>query len=241
MVNLQLARAAARVSNDINAKFHRIVWAPSMWTIPSKTDQSPTETMRHPLEVLAKFDQQLATDKIEGDSLSKFVDFLNQHLSVITPPRSSTISLPTSGGDVRLFVYHSPEDSEYALTLGEALRQRKLETLFPAFEGPESDIKSFNNKQLTDCDGVILCWASASEVWVRAQASALRNWLALGRAQQFCYRAVVAAPPPGQRKKASKLLFPPSEIDLVVDLTEKDIPTADLLDILVPAARANAP
>lgn len=230
MVKLQLARAAARVSNDINAKFHRIVWAPTMWTI----------LMRHPLEVLEKFDQQLATDKIEGDSLSKFVDFLNQHLSVITPPRP-TISLPNSGGDVRLFVYHSPEDSAYALTLGEALHQRKLETLFPAFEGPESDIKSFNSKQLTECDGVILCWASASEVWVRAQASGLRNWLALGRSQQFCYRAVVAAPPPGQRKKASKLLFPPSEIDLVVDLSDKDIPTADLLDILVPAARANAP
>ena len=197
--------------------------------------------MRHPLEVLAKFDQQLATDKIEGDSLSKFVDFLNQHLSVITPPRPITLSLPNSGGDVRLFLYHSPEDSTYALTLAEALQQRKLETLFPAFDGPEADIKSFNSKQLTECDGVILCWASASEVWVRAQASGLRNWLALGRSQQFCYRAVVAAPPPGERKKASKLLFPRSEIDLVVDLSDKDIPTADLLDILVPAARADAP
>jgi hypothetical protein len=113
--------------------------------------------------------------------------------------------------------------------------------LLPAFEGPDADIKSFNGKQLAECDGVIVCWASASEVWVRAQASGLRNWLALGRSQQFCYRAVVAAPPPGERKKASKLLFPRSEIDLVVDLSDKDIPTADLLDILVPAARANAP
>jgi hypothetical protein len=52
---------------------------------------------------------------------------------------------------------------------------------------------------------------------------------------------VVAAPPPGERKKASKLLFPRSEIDLVVDLSDKDIPTADLLDILVPAAHADSP
>jgi hypothetical protein len=52
---------------------------------------------------------------------------------------------------------------------------------------------------------------------------------------------VVAAPPPGNRKKAGKLLFPRSEIDLVVDLSDKDIPTADLLDVLVPAARAQAP
>ena len=43
-----------------------------------------------------------------------------------------------------------------------------------------------------------------------------------------------------ERKRAS-CCFPRSEIDLVVDLSEKDIPTADLLDFLVPAARANAP
>src|SRR5262245_52109427 len=149
MAKLQLARAAVRASKDIQAKFHRIVWAPSLWTIPSNTDKPPTETMRHPLEVLAKFDQQLATDKIEGDSLSKFVDFLNQHLSVITSPKPITLSLPNSGGDVRLFLYHSPEDSGYALTLAAALQQRKLETLFPAFDGSEADIKSFNSKQLT--------------------------------------------------------------------------------------------
>ena len=185
MVKLQLARAAVRASKDIQAKFHRIVWAPSLWTITSNTDKPPTEIMRHPLEVLAKFDQQLATDKIEGDSLSKFVDFLNQHLSVITSPRPITLSLPNSGGDVRLFLYHSPEDSGYALTLAEALQQRKLETLFPAFDGPESDIKSFNSKQLTQCDGVILCWASASEVWVRAQASACAIGLRLDAHSNF--------------------------------------------------------
>jgi hypothetical protein len=236
MVKLQLARAAARASKDIQGKFHRVIWAPSLWILLPNRDQPPIETTRHPLEVLAKFAQQLATDKIEGDSLSKFVDFLNQHLSVITPPRPITLSLPDSIGDVRLFLYHSQEDSRYALNLAQALQQRKLEALFPAFEGPEADIKSFNCKQLAECDGVIVCWASASEVWVRAQASGLRNWLALGRSKQFCYRAVVAAPPPGERKKASKLLFPRSEIDLVVDLSDKDIPTADLLDILVPAA-----
>jgi TIR domain-containing protein len=241
LVKLQLSRAAARVSKDSQGRFHRVVWAPSLWTIPFTTGQPANEVTRNPLEVLQNFDQQLATDKIEGDSLSKFVDFLNQHLSVITPPRPITLSLPGSGGDVRLFLYHSLEDSKYAFALAQALQQRKLEALLPALEGPEADIKSFNSKQLAECDGVIVCWAEASEVWVRAHASGLRNWGALGRSQQFCYRAVVAAPPPGERKKASKLLFPPSEIDLVVDLSDKDIPTAELLDILVPPVRANAP
>jgi hypothetical protein len=196
--------------------------------------------MRHPVDVLAKFDSQLPTDKIEGDSLSKFVDFLNQHLLAIAPPRPLA-TLPAAGNDARLYLYHSQEDSDYALSLAQALQQRQLEALLPVFDGPDAEIKNFNGKQLAACDAVILCWASASEVWVRAQASGLRNWHDLGRTQQFYYRAVVAAPPPGHRKKAGKLLFPRSEIDLVVDFSDKDLPTADLLDVLVPAARAQAP
>lgn len=241
MVKLQLARAMAKEAKDGGAKFHRVIWAPSLWTVKPEAAQPAREITRHPIDVLAKFDRQLPTDKVEGDSLSKFVDFLNQHLVAIAPPRSIATPLPGMGGDVRLYLYHSQEDSDYALSLAQALQQRQLEAVLPVFEGPDADIKSFNGKQLAGCDAVILCWASASEVWVRAQASGLRNWHDLGRTQQFFYRAVVAAPPPGNRKKAGKLLFPRSEIDLVVDLSDKDIPTADLLDVLVPAARANAP
>ena len=108
-------------------------------------------------------------------------------------------------------------------------------------EARQSAARLSFGKQLAQCDAVILCWASASEVWVRAQASGLRNWQELGRKQQFSYRAVVAAPPPGNRKKAGKLLFPRSDIDLVVDLSDKDIPTADLLDMLVPVSQAAGP
>jgi hypothetical protein len=241
MAKLQLARAAARADKDDGKKFHRLIWAPSLWTAPADAGQPAREIPRHPIEVLTRFDSQLPTDKVEGDSLSKFVDFLNQHLVAIAPPRAPATLPADMTGDVRLYLYHSAEDTDYALNLAQALQERKLETLFPAFEGPEADTRSFNSKQLAACDAVILCWASASEVWVRAQASGLRNWHELGRSQQFFYRAVIAAPPPGVRKKASKALFPRSEIDLVVDLSDKEILTADLLDRLVPAAAATAP
>lgn len=241
LVKLQLERAAAKAAKDSGATFHRIIWAPSLWPVQPDAAPSLRETTRRPLDVLDKFDSQFAGDKVEGDSLSKFVDFLNQHLIVIVPPRASVAAFSEINGSARLYLYHSQEDTEYALNLAQALQQRQMEALLPAFDGPDADIKSFNGKQLAECDAVILCWASASEVWVRAYASGLRNWQNLGRTQQFSYRAVVAAPPPGFRKKAGNVLFPRSEIDLVVDLSDKDVPTADLLDRLVPAAHADAP
>ena len=240
IVKLQLARAAARMAREASGKFHRLVWAPGLWSVQPDAGQPAQETLRHPVDVLARFDRQMPTDKVEGDSLSKFVDFINQHLVATAPARLPSGLPAAKSGEISLYLYHSPEDSDYALNLAQALQQRKLEALLPVFDGPDADIKSFNGKRLAQCDAVVLCWASASEVWVRAQASGLRNWQELGRKQQFSYRAVLAAPPPGNRKKASKLLFG-SDIDLVVDLSDKDTPTADLLDILVPASHAATP
>jgi hypothetical protein len=239
MVKLQLARSAEKAGLASSGKFHRLVWAPALWS--AAAGQPAQETVRHPVDVLTRFDRQLPSDKVEGDSLSKFVDFINQHLAAIAPPRPLSGLPAGKGGEISLYLYHSQEDSDYALNLAQALQQRQLDALLPVFDGPDAEIKSFNGKQLAQCDAVILCWASASEVWVRAQASGLRNWQELGRKQQFCYRAVVAAPPPGSRKKAGKLLFPRSDIDLWVDLSDKDLPSADLLDMLVPAAQAAAP
>lgn len=241
MVKLQLARAAEAAGKDGSGKFHRLVWAPALWSAPSAADQPAQETVRHPVDVLTRFDRQLPSDKVEGDSLSKFVDFINQHLVAIAPPRLLSALSAAKGGEISLYLYHSQEDSDYALNLAQALQQRQLDARLPVFDGPDAEIKSFNGKQLAECDAVVLCWAAASEVWVRAQASGLRNWQELGRKQQFSYRAVVAAPPPGSRKKAGKLLFPRSDIDLWVDLSDKDLPSADLLDMLVPAAHAAGP
>jgi hypothetical protein len=241
MVSLQLARSTAKASEGGGTKFHRLIWAPSLWTTPPTATSPACEIPRNPIEVLVKFGGDLPTDKTQGDTLSKFVDFLDQHLKVITPPRPIATHLPEIRGDMRLFLYHSREDSDYAINLAEALQQRKLQPRLSVFDGPDADIENFNRKELAECDAVILCWASAKEVWVRAQAAGLRDWHDLRRTRQFFYRAVVAAPPPGNRKKAGKLLFPSSEIDLVVDLSENDPPTADLLDVLVPAAHASPP
>ena len=237
IAKLQLARAALRMERPPNEAigFRRIIWAPK-----SVEDDAPSAAAidRDPLAVLAAFDHQLPSDKVEGDSLSKFVDFLIQHLVRTAPANRRP---PEIKADTRVYLYHSPEDSDYVFDLADALQKRQVETVLPAFEGSEREVKSFHRQKLAECDAVALCWAAAPEVWVRAQSSELRDWHGLGRTKQFAYRSVVAGPPPGNRKKASKHLFPPSEIDVILDLTDKGRPLPELLDLLVPAVGPSAP
>jgi hypothetical protein len=241
ILKLQLDRAAAKAAAAGGSGFHRLIWAPKQ---PEAAGEAPGGAVpataaadRDPLGVLARFDRQLPTDKIEGDTLSRFVDFLNAHLIAIAP-RATGGAVAPGGGDTRVYLCHSSEDAAYALDLAAALQQRNIEPMLPVLDGPDAETRKFNEQMLADCDAVALCWATASECWVRAQANRLRDWHGLGRARQFVYRAVVAAPPPGGRKKAAKLLCSPSEIDLIVDLTDKVPLEPGSLDPLVPAARA---
>lgn len=234
IVKLQLARATSRGTaatgpgGEAQQGFRRIIWAPRV--LDSSAEQSEALIERDPLAVLAEFDRQLPTDKIEGDSLSKFVDFLVQHLLLTAPPIRKPEPIQA---DTRLYLCHSEQDAEYVGDLAEALQQRQIEIVYPAFEGSERDLKNFHREQLALCDAVALCWASASEVWVRAHASELRDPHGLGRTKPFAYRTVVAGPPPGTRKKV-KGLFPAKEIDFVVDLIDKGRPSPEMLDQLVP-------
>jgi hypothetical protein len=55
----------------------------------------------------------------------------------------------------------------------------------------------------------------ASEVWVRSQASGLRNWQNLGRAKPFAFRAALCIPPRTKRKQSN--IFPRGEVEIVID------------------------
>ena len=178
-------------------KLRRIVWAPKVLEEAATLER---KVERDPLAVLAKFNQQLATDKVEGDSLSKFVDFLFQHLDRTAPPREA---LEEIKADLKVYIYHRPEDSDYALSIAKALQQRQIEPVLPALEGDAAELSAFHKQNLLDCDAVLLCWASASEVWVRVTSRELKNWHDLGRGSQFAWRGLVTGPPPGDPKRHS--------------------------------------
>jgi hypothetical protein len=243
IVKLQLARAAAKVpaapsaGADADRAFHRMIWAPKVL----QNDAAQAARERDPAEVLARFDRQLPADKLEGDTLSKFVDFLTQHLVNTAPALKRDKVTADSAAETRLYLCHSPEDTDYAFDLQAALQDLKIEAVLPVFDGPEPEVRNLHRKNLAECDAVALCWAAASEAWVRAHSSELRDWQGLGRTARFAYRAVVAGPPAGSRKKYVKRVFPPSEIDIPLDLTDKERLSADLLDPLIPGASQGSP
>jgi hypothetical protein len=226
-----LARGAAEGAKagaaSAERRFRRIVWAPK--ALPDQAG-AVEQGERDPLAVLTRFDAHLPSDKVEGDNLSKFVEFLIQHIERAAP--ASELAKPT-GAHARVYLCHRPEDQDYAIELAVALQERQIEPIIPALEGDAAELMSHHRQNLQQCDAVILCWANAPEVWARASARELSEWRELGRSRRFAYRALVAGPPPASRKNILLKLPPRSDIDFVLDLTGQAAPTSEALAPLV--------
>ncbi|MGH6797896.1 MAG: hypothetical protein ACREDI_05880, partial [Roseiarcus sp.] len=189
--------------------------------------------------VLERFDAQIPTDKIDGDILSKFIEFLFQYLAETSPRRAP--KAPANGKFEVYLAYHGA-DEDYAGAVVEALRGSPVKIQIPA-AGSDAETRRYNDDLLLSCDAVTLCWANASEVWVRSEADKLKDWETLGRKQQFAFRSLIAGPPPAPHKRAQfmRLLFQDGQFDKILDLVEKGSPTAELLAGLAPAPAGPGP
>jgi hypothetical protein len=228
LVPLQLKLAA-------ESGTRRIIWAPRILVDEHAAAAAPGGEPRDPFAVLARFDRKLDGDTIEGSEISSFAQFVIQHLDKSVPPAPD---IDVIEPHARVYLYHRPEDTQYAVEIAKALEAREIQPVFPAFEGDPAELAALHRQELAECDAVVLCWANAAEVWVKSQSRELRNWRDLGRDKRFTVRGLVAGPPPGQRKDLLVQLPPRNEIDVVVDLTASDKPVAEALDPLIQAAQA---
>lgn len=225
IVPLQLKLAA-------ETQARRIVWAPRI--LLDEHGQAPGTEPRDPFVVVAKFDHKLDSDTIEGSEISAFVQFVIQHLDKNAPPVPEIEAIEPNA---RVYLYHRPEDTQYAVEIAKVLALRGIQPVFPAFEGDPAELAALHRQELAECDAVVLCWANAAEVWVKSQTRELKNWRDLGRDKRFACRGLVAGPPPGQRKELLVQLPPRNEIDVVVDLTASETLVPEALDPLIRATQ----
>jgi hypothetical protein len=236
-LQLRLARAKAAPAEGPSGQRlnRRIVWAPKILDQGGAAPGGP-DVERDPLKALERFDQQIATDKIDGDILSKFIEFLFQYLTETAPKPVVTAA---AGNKLDLYLSYHSADEDYAGAVAQALLESSVKPRIPVADS-DADARRYNNDLLAKCDAVTLCWGNASEVWVRSEADRLSDWQTLGRKGQFAFRGLIAGPPPASHKKKNtlSLIFQDGEFDKVIDLVETGPPTAQLLADLTSAPSA---
>ena len=216
-VSIQLSRAADRAARQDSASanapaFRRVIWTPKVF---EGAERDPIETFR-------LFAPQLPSDRIESDTISRFIESLLLYLDTLAPDqRPAPVQLP----DGEVYLCHDERDEDYAFGIADILAEINKDYVMPVYANTsEQERVRFHRDNLAKCSTVVMCWANASEYWAKAQSMELANWRGLGRKQQFVHRALIAGPPPNTRKedKRLRLLFPPKEIDVLVNSATTD-------------------
>ena len=176
--------------------FRRIIWAPKILDAGEPSAGPAVE--RDPLQALERCDKQIGADKIDGDILEQVRRI---PLPISRRNGASAGRDEPAGNKLEVYLAYHGADEDYAEAVAEALRGGPVKIRIPACEA-DADARRYNNDLLVKSDAVTLCWANASEVWVRSEADKLSDWQTLGRKQPFVYRSLIAGPPPFAHKKS---------------------------------------
>jgi TIR domain len=223
-ISIQLGRAADKVARQSPASsnaraFRRVIWAPKVF---EGAERDPIETFR-------LFAPQLPSDRIESDTISRFTESLLSYLDTLEPDQPPA---PAQLLDGEVYLCHDVPDEDYAFEIADILAEINKDYVMPIYaNASEQERARFHRDKLAKCSTVMMCWANASEYWAKAQSMELANWRGLGRNQQFAHRALIAGPPPNTRKEDKRLrrLFPPKEIDVLVNSVTADKQLSDVI------------
>jgi hypothetical protein len=122
------------------------------------------------------------------DALSKSVPVKGSPLPAV--PQSTVAS-----SDIRsVYLIYDQRDANVRPCC-DVLFREQFEVLDPKFEGDEAEVRAYHEENLRACDGVLLFYGAANEMWVRRKLRELQKIAGYGRIKPAPVVAVCVLPP----------------------------------------------
>jgi hypothetical protein len=105
---------------------------------------------------------------------------------------------PEKGADdnlVRVYVIYDQRDGDGPASIEDYLFQQGFEVIVPVFDGEEAQIRRDHEENLSICDGVLLYYGAANELWLRRKLREIQKSAAFGRKGPIGVKAILVAPP----------------------------------------------
>jgi hypothetical protein len=187
-----MAIARAELGN-----FARLVWIPADVQFRDARQQKVLDSLR--------FDNRLqkTTDLLET-SLEDLRTVYHDRLKRQAPSEVVAESLPAQGETRRqIYVIYDQRDADIASVWTDFLFKQDFELLRPIFEGDEAEIREYHQENLSNCDGLLIIYGKAGELWLRRKLREVQKSAGYGRTKPMPIVAIWLVPP----KTADKETF----------------------------------
>jgi hypothetical protein len=105
------------------------------------------------------------------------------------------------GGLVRIYMIYDQRDGDAPQPLEDYLFRQGYEVIVPVFDGDEAQVRKDHEESLSICDGVLLYYGTANELWLRRKLREIQKSAAFGRKRPISGKAIVVAPPGSNTKQ----------------------------------------
>jgi hypothetical protein len=187
LVEMQYELSTSRAAEQ---PFARLVWIPSGLQIDDPRQVRLVERLR--LDPRIGDNADLLESSFE-DLRTSVLDWLKKDRT----QKPSAAQGPEIAGRTppKLYVIADPRDSAAAAAMMAALFEQQLEVLPPIFDGDETEIREYHEESLAQCDGVLLFYGAANELWLRRKLRELQKAAGFGRTKPQPRVAICLADP----------------------------------------------
>lgn len=206
-------------------RIERLIWSPRILPKYAVGEQSVVADEREPLEKLTSIGGHLLMgDQLEGGPLAEFRELIVGRLQLKIPAGEELDQIKSKGSLPRVYLLHQEADRAFAVELAKALRVHGAVGVLPTYDDDPRAQEELHERRLAEAEIVALCWGSASRTWVETTTMALNAPVRTGRVQRN-QRVVLLAGAMTEQKSEYLELYPPDEIDSVLDGTKTDLET----------------
>jgi hypothetical protein len=173
--------------------FTRLIWIPSGIQVEDERQRKVLDLLRSDSRL------QLSADLLET-SLEDLKTVYHERLKKPAPPEPA-VTVEAAADRRQVYVIYDQRDADLTPLWMDFLFKQGLEILRPVFEGDEAEIREYHQENLTHCDGVLIIYGKAGELWLRRKLREVQKSAGYGRTKPMGAVGIWLAPPKTPEKE----------------------------------------
>lgn len=192
------------------ADFSRLVWLPPDFASEEEKQLQFVDRLQTDVRIQAGADilqtpledfKSVVLDRLRPQPAPPPAPELAAEAAAAAPAASGAPAAEAAEGLLRIYMIYDQRDGEAPQAVEDYLFQEGYEVIVPVFEGDEAEVRREHEESLSVCDGVLLYYGTANELWLRRKLREIQKAAALGRKKPISGKAILVAPPGNPNKQ----------------------------------------
>ena len=170
-------RSLLEIQNELaieragSASTRRLVWIPPGLSVTDDRQRKVIDGLRNDPRI--RSDADVLETPLEA-LITLIGAWLNRHE---TPKPVDE----QGAGSPHLYLIYESRDNDAIAPWVDFLFKQGFETIRPAFDGDEEDMREYHDENLRTCDGVVIFYGSGNELWLRRKLRDIHKCVGYGR------------------------------------------------------------